>query len=67
MVFDKGNVVMGRWGGGYMREEEIWRPENKSKERKQPVCTEELITKTKKGEEQRKRRARLLRVKNTKL
>lgn len=50
-----------------MREEEIWRPGNKSKERKQPVCTEEHVTKTKKGEEQRKVRARLLRVKNTKL
>ena len=50
-----------------MREEEIWRPGNEIKERKQPVCTEEHVTKTKKGEEQRKVRARLLRVKNTNL
>lgn len=60
---------MVRWymGGGYMKEEGIWRPGNESKERKQPVCTEELVTKTKKWKEQRKIKARLLRVKNTKL
>lgn len=38
-----------------------------SKGRKEPICMEELVTKTKKGEEQRKLRTRLLRVKNTKL